>query len=41
LCHRCNRAIGLLRDDPKVLRATVQYVERHRQLQLIGPRKAG
>jgi len=41
LCDRCNRAIGLLRDEPKILRAAVQYVERHRQLLLIGPRKAG
>jgi hypothetical protein len=46
LCSDCNRAIGLLRDDPKTLRSAVQYVERHRQLQLVGPtvkttRKAG
>ena len=42
LCNDCNRAIGLLRDDPKILRAAVQYVERHRQLQLVGPAvKAG
>jgi len=46
LCNDCNRAIGLLSDDPKILRAATQYVERHRQLQLVGPtvemsRKAG
>ena len=26
LCHRCNRAIGLLRDEPDVLRRAADYV---------------
>lgn len=34
LCSQCNRAIGLLRDDPKTIRAAADYVERHRQLRL-------
>lgn len=27
LCHRCNSALGLLRDDPKLLRAAISYLE--------------
>lgn len=27
LCHRCNRAIGLLRDDVDLLRAAIAYLE--------------
>ena len=37
LCTRCNLAIGLLRDDPKVITAALRYVERHRQMQMFGP----
>lgn len=33
LCQRCNQGLGLLRDDPTVLRAAADYVERHRDLQ--------
>ena len=42
LCNDCNRALGLFRDDPKILRFAVRYVDQHRQLQLVGPAvKAG
>jgi hypothetical protein len=27
LCHRCNTAIGLLKDDPALLRAAASYLE--------------
>lgn len=30
LCAGCNRAIGMLKDDPKVLRAAADYLERSR-----------
>lgn len=29
LCHRCNLALGLFRDDVKVLRRAAEYVARH------------
>lgn len=35
LCSQCNRAIGLLRDDPKVIAAAARYVAEHRQLRLV------
>jgi hypothetical protein len=28
LCHRCNTAIGLLRDDPELLRAAIGYLSK-------------
>jgi len=34
LCSQCNRAIGLLQDDPKVIAAAAAYVRRHRQMPL-------
>jgi hypothetical protein len=37
LCDKCNRAIGLLRDDPSVLKRAREYMLRHRQTQLFGP----
>lgn len=29
LCERCNRALGLLRDDVEVLKNAIKYLERH------------
>lgn len=29
LCQSCNRAIGLLKDDPSILRAAATYLEVH------------
>lgn len=29
LCGSCNRALGLLADDPEIMRAAAAYVERH------------
>jgi hypothetical protein len=34
LCSQCNRAIGMLQDDPKVIEAAAAYVRRHRQIPL-------
>jgi hypothetical protein len=34
LCSQCNRAIGLLQDDPIVIAAAAAYVRRHRQIPL-------
>lgn len=34
LCSQCNRAIGMLQDDPKVIAAAAAYVKRHRQMPL-------
>ena len=28
LCHNCNRALGLLKDDPKVLQNAIEYLEK-------------
>lgn len=35
LCSQCNRAIGLLDDDPHVILAAAAYVKEYRQLRLI------
>lgn len=35
LCGRCNSAIGLLRENPAVIRRAASYVERHTQLRMI------
>jgi hypothetical protein len=29
VCHLCNRAIGLLQDDPDLLRAAAEYLDSH------------
>lgn len=34
LCSHCNRAIGLLQDDPKIIRRATEYVTVARQLKL-------
>lgn len=31
LCDTCNRAIGMLKDNPDIMRAAASYIERHRQ----------
>jgi len=32
LCHNCNRALGLMKDDPDLLRRAANYLEHHRSL---------
>lgn len=34
LCHWCNAAIGLLKDDPGLIATAAAYVQRHRQMVL-------
>jgi hypothetical protein len=35
LCTHCNRAIGLLQDDPKVVKSAAEYITRNLQLKLV------
>jgi len=37
LCSKCNLALGLFGDDPKVIAAAQRYISRHRQMQMFGP----
>jgi hypothetical protein len=32
LCSRCNRAVGLFKDDVKLLQAAISYLERYNDL---------
>lgn len=32
LCSRCNRMIGLAKDNPEILRNAALYLEKHREL---------
>jgi hypothetical protein len=36
LCSHCNRAVGLLGDDPKIIEAAAGYVRQSRQLKPVG-----
>lgn len=31
LCHNCNRALGLMQDNPGLLRSAADYIEMHRE----------
>lgn len=31
LCHNCNRALGLMQDNPDLLRLAADYIEAHRE----------
>lgn len=35
LCNNCNQALGLLGDDPEVIRSAASYVQMNRQLKLV------
>lgn len=31
LCHNCNRALGLFKDNPEIMRKAASYVEEHKE----------
>ena len=31
LCHNCNRALGLMKDNPELLRKAADYIEEHKE----------
>jgi hypothetical protein len=41
LCQRCNFALGLMRDDPSLLRAAADYIEIHRIRHTVAARRDG
>ena len=34
LCHHCNTALGLFKDNPELLQAAIEYLEVHNELKL-------
>lgn len=30
LCNNCNRGIGLFKDNPEIIRAAINYIEKHK-----------
>lgn len=37
LCTRCNQGLGYFKDDPALLRAAADYIDRHREVALSAP----
>jgi hypothetical protein len=36
ICHGCNIALGMIKDDPETARAMADYIEKHRSIPLNG-----